>query len=93
MYLQLCRICKANSDNLPVVDVDGSYLERKHKQMMDAGMTVAPLGAPTGTPLAGWEVMTEGNVKDTAKKLPRVTSGDSDVQADVGFLLAWLFFH
>ena len=60
-----------------MVDVNGSYLERKHKQMMDAGMTVAPLGAPTGTPLAGWEVMTEANVKDLAKKLPQVTSGDS----------------
>lgn len=30
--------------------------------------------------------MTEANVKDLAKKLPRVTSGDSDVQADVGLL-------
>lgn len=30
---------------LPVVDVDGSYLERKHKQMVDASMTVC---APTG---------------------------------------------
>lgn len=80
MYLQLycvCRIRKANSDNLPVVDVDGSYLERKYKQMMDAGMTVAPLGAPTGTPLAGWEIMTEASVKDLTKKLPRVTSGDN----------------
>ena len=95
MYLQLycvCRIRKANSDNLPVVDVDGSYLERKHKQMMDAGMTVSPLGAPTGTPLAGWEVMTEANVKDLAKKLPRVTSGDSGVQADVGLLFIMIIF-
>lgn len=60
-----------------MVDVDGSYLERKHKQMIDAGMTVTPIGAPAGTPLAGWEVMTEANVKDFAKKLPQVTSGDS----------------
>lgn len=59
-----------------MIDVDGSYLERKHKQMVDAGMTVAPLGAPTSTPLAGSEIMTEANVKDLAKKLPRVTSGD-----------------
>jgi len=66
MYLQLhcvCRICKANSDNLPVVDVDGSYLEWKYKQLMDAGMTVAPLDAPTGTHLAGWEITTKANVK------------------------------
>ena len=60
-----------------MVDVDGSYLERKHKQMIDAGMTVTPIGAPAGTPLAGWEVMNEANVKNLAKKLPRVTSGDS----------------
>ena len=71
-----CRICKAKSDDLPVVDVDGSYLQRKHKQMKDTGMTVAALSATT-TPLAGWEVMTEANVKDLAKKLPRVTSGNS----------------
>ena len=43
--------------------------------MADGGMNVAPLGVPTTTPLAGWEVMTEANVKDVAKKLPRVTSG------------------
>ena len=73
----VCRIRKANSDNLPVIDVDGSYLQRKHKQMTDAGMAVAPLGAPTGTPLAGWEVITEANVKDLGKKLLRVTSGNS----------------
>ena len=53
-----------------MIDVNGSYLERKHKQMMDAGMTVVPLSAPTGTPLTGWEVMIEANVKDLAKKLP-----------------------
>ena len=44
--------------------------------MADAGMNVAPLDAPTATPLAGWEVMTEANVKYIAKKLPRVTSGN-----------------
>ena len=63
----VCRIRKANSDNLPVVGVDGFYLQRKHKQMTDAGMNVAPLGAPTATPLAGWEVMMQTNVKDVAK--------------------------
>ena len=76
MYLQLYCVWwihKAISDKLPVVGVDGSYLERTHKQMMDAGMLVAPLGAPTGTPLASWEVIAEVNVKDLVKKLPRVT--------------------
>ena len=41
--------------------------------MADAGMNVAPLAAPTATPLAGWEVITEA---DIAKKLQRVTSGN-----------------
>ena len=48
----------------------------ENKQMMDAGITVAPLGAPTGTPLAGWDAMIEANVKDLAKTLPQVKSGD-----------------
>ena len=71
------------------MDVDGSYLERKHKQMIDAGMTVTPIGAPAGTPLAGWEVMTEANVKNLAKKLPQVTSGDS--LSNVGLFIMNIF--
>ena len=71
-----------------MVDVDGSYLQRKHKQMTDAGITVVPLGAPTGIPLAGWEVMTEASVKDIAKQLPRVTSGNTLSQyIDVGLFI------
>ena len=69
---------------MQVTDVDGSYLQRKHKQMADAGMTVAPLGAPSTTPLAGWEVMTEASVKDIAKKLPRVTSSNVFISRVVG---------
>jgi hypothetical protein len=52
--------------------------------MADAGMTVAPLGAPSTTPLAGWEVMTEASVKDIAKKLPRVTSSNVFISRVVG---------
>ena len=29
-----------------VVDVDGSYLYKKYKQMVDAGSSVSPLGPP-----------------------------------------------
>ena len=55
---------------MQVIDVDGSYLQRKHKQMADAGMHVAPLAAPTATPLAGWEVKTEANIKDITSFVP-----------------------
>ena len=57
-----------------MVDINGPHLQQKHKQMTDAGMNVAPLDAPTSTPLAGWEMMT---VVDIAKKLPRVTSSNT----------------
>ena len=91
MHLQVycdCRIRKAISDSLPVVDVDGSYHQRKHKQMIDAGVAVAHLGAPTSSPLTGWEVITEANVNDLAKKLPRVTSGDCLSNHTVDFYLS-----
>ena len=67
MYCE-CRIHKSISDSLPVVDVDGSYRHQNHKQMIDAGVAVFLLGAPTSSRVMGWEVMKEANVKEIAKK-------------------------
>ena len=39
-----CRVRDAIKDKVSVVDVDGSYLFRKHEQ---AGINVAPLGPPS----------------------------------------------
>ena len=59
---------------MEVVDVDGSYLYRKHKVVADAGMRVAPLPLPS-PPLSGWESVSQENVAEIAKKVPHVTSG------------------
>ena len=59
---------------MEVVDVDGSYLYRKHKVVADAGMRVAPLPLPS-PPLSGWESVSQENVAEVAKKVPHVTSG------------------
>ena len=45
------------SQNLDIVDVDGSYLYRKQQSM---GESVEPLSLPD-VPLSGWERVDEGN--------------------------------
>lgn len=51
------------------MDVDGSYLYKKSKQLENTGVMVAPLDL-TSAPAAGWELLTEVNASDFAKKLP-----------------------
>ena len=68
------RIEEAKCQQLPVVDVDGSYLYKKQQSLLQSGVAVALL-APPSPPLSGWEAVTEGSVATIAKKVPCVTSG------------------
>ena len=63
------RVRETIKDKVSVVDVDGSYLVRKHEQLRWAGVNVAPLGPPS-LPLSGWITMKEGNYKDESLKIP-----------------------
>ncbi len=54
-----------------LVDVDGSYLFRKHQRLAHDGTQIPPLDVP----LVGWEPVNAGNYMDMAKKIPRVTHG------------------
>ena len=56
------------------MDVDGSYLSRKHQKLESQGLAVVPLGIPD-VPLLGWESVTVTNYMDMAKKIPCVTPG------------------
>ena len=46
------KVRDAVKDKVVVIDVDGSYLVRKHQQLRQAGVNVAPLGPPS-LPLSG----------------------------------------
>ena len=59
---------------MPVVDVDGSYLVRKHQRLQQAGVNVAPLKLPS-VPLSSWESIDDKNFKDVTRKVPKLTSG------------------
>jgi len=73
--IALCfRIQRAKCEQLPIVDVDGSYLYRKQQSHMQSGITVAPLDPPA-PPLSGWQVVTKSNVQTISLKVPLVTSG------------------
>ena len=66
------RICKANRDEVEVVNIDGSYLHRKYQNLVSSGITASDPGVPA-MPLTGWEQITEGNYKEMAKRIPKVT--------------------
>lgn len=59
---------------MPVVDVDGSYLVRKHQKLQQSGINVAPLKKPS-IPLTGWESINDTNFKESTTKMPKLTSG------------------
>ncbi len=68
------RINQDESESAEVVDVDGSFLYKKHQRLTATGVSVAPLDP--SQPLSGWESVTEANVKTLAKSVPKVTSGN-----------------
>ena len=57
-----------------VVDVDGSYLYKKHKDMNEKGENVVPLKPPMPPPL-GWVTVTKENYSTIASSIPPVTAG------------------
>ena len=57
-----------------MIDIDGSYLARKHQELQKTGVNVAPLGHPS-IPPSGWDAVKGENFKFAVEKMPRVTSG------------------
>ena len=57
-----------------MIDVDGSYLARKHQQLLTAGVNVAPLELPP-VPPTGWKAVAEANFKEVGEEMPRMMSG------------------
>ena len=73
------RIEQAKSEQLPIVNVDGSYLYKKHHELSHSGVSVPHLDPPSSPPITGWETATEKNVSSIATRLPVVTSGMCDL--------------
>ena len=71
-----CRIREAKSDQLPIVDVDGTYMYRKQQRLTESGVinSMSSLNPPS-PPLSGWEDLTGANVESIGPKIPVVTSG------------------
>ena len=57
-----------------IVDVDGSYLYKKHKSLTEAGHRLAPL-TPPAPPPSGWVTISSENYQAVAPNLPTVTAG------------------
>lgn len=65
------RIHGAIEANAPVIDVDGSFLYRKH---VNLGHSVSTLPMPA-CHLSGWESVSAANLAEVRTKIPRVTQG------------------
>jgi len=63
------RIKEAKDRNAEVI---GSYLHRKHQQLINSDVSVAPPGVPP-CPLAGWETIANSNYQQYCTKIPIVT--------------------
>ena len=66
------RVRKAKTESIQVIDVTGTYLERKRQKLLSSNINVAPLPHPA-FPLHGWKTVEESNGKDIAKQLPTVS--------------------
>ena len=87
------RIYEAINAGATVVDVDGSYLYKKHKTLTDAGHRPAPLN-PLVPPPSGWVTISSENYLQVAPDLPTVTAGQYTIKLQIyqfliSFLQAW----
>ena len=69
-----CRIHETIKECLPITDVDGSYLYRKHQLLSNSGCSV-DVPVPSSPPLSGWITVSEKSIKEVVSSIPLVTSG------------------
>ena len=65
----LPRVILAEEEQLPIVDVDGSYIHRKYVSLREAGEQVLLPQDPPPPP-KGWKQVTEETHKDLAGCIP-----------------------
>lgn len=61
------------AEKIPVVDVDGTYLEKKKRQRyLSSNIAVTPLSTPS-YPLHGWTEVKDNNTQTIVKDMPSVS--------------------
>ena len=74
MHFFTVRIREAKVEGTQVVDVDGSYLSRKHQELKNSGVDVVPLDPPS-IPLVGWEKLLPKSYMTFSDKIPKMLAG------------------
>ena len=69
--LYIRRVRKMKSEGAKVIDVDGTYLERKH-QKLSQHSSVAPLPCP-GFPMIGWKLITLDKPREMSADMPSIS--------------------
>ncbi len=69
------RIREAQTKGVKVVDVDGTYLEKKRNQLLEAGETVPEAISLPVFPLSGWRTISAGTDTLLEADFPSVSHG------------------
>ena len=75
--LHIYRIRGAKKEGSKVIDVDGSYLYKKHQ--LQGSICSTDNATIPDVPLSGWETVDTSNYSDMSKKIPMVTHGKDTV--------------
>lgn len=70
-FVSQYRVRKAKSENAKVIDVDGTYLEKKRQRLLAANVQVALLPPPAFPP-HGWQIVDEEKATQVAGRMPCV---------------------
>ncbi len=60
------------AEKVPVVDVDGTYLEKKRQRLLLSNIAVAPLSTPS-YPLHGWTEVNDDSTQRIVKDMPSLS--------------------
>ena len=76
--MSMCIIClcfrvrQSKIDKASVLDIDGTYLERKRQKLLSSNVRVASLPRPA-FPLTGWQTVDEKSSEEVTKEMPIIT--------------------
>ncbi len=66
---------KVETDEMPVVDVDGSFLYKKYIKLSESSKEVAFPSIPS-PPVSVWTAVTAHNFQEFADSIPHVSQGN-----------------
>ena len=69
-----CRVRQAKREDVPIFDIDGSFVYKKYRSLVRDGKHVLTPSVPS-CPLSGWRAVNKDSYQRAGPTIPFVTSG------------------